>query len=73
MADSGVLDPAGAAAIERVPGVTRRGTRLGNWLTKEQANDLLNAPDRRPWPASVTAPSSPCSLAAVPAGRSCCA
>ena len=45
MADNGLLDPATAAAIERVPGVTRRGTRLGNWLTKEQANDLLNAPD----------------------------
>ncbi len=47
MADNGLLDPATAAAIERVPGVTRRGTRLGNWLTKEQANDLLNAPDPR--------------------------
>ena len=35
MADNGLLDPATAAAIERVPGVTRRGTRLGNWLTKE--------------------------------------
>ncbi|MGI4831209.1 MAG: tyrosine-type recombinase/integrase [Janthinobacterium lividum] len=45
MADNGLLDPAVAAAIERVPGVTHRGTRLGNWLTKEQANDLLNAPD----------------------------
>ncbi|MGI4827216.1 MAG: tyrosine-type recombinase/integrase [Janthinobacterium lividum] len=45
MADNDLLDPAVAAAIERVPGVTRRGTRLGNWLTKEQANDLLNAPD----------------------------
>ena len=47
MTDNGLLDPATAAAIERVPGVTRRSTRLGNWLTKEQANDLLNAPDPR--------------------------
>ena len=45
MADSSLLAPETAAAIERVPGVTRRGTRVGNWLTKEQANDLLNAPD----------------------------
>lgn len=45
MADNQLLDPAVAAAIERVPGVTRRGTRLGNWLTREQANDLLNAPN----------------------------
>ena len=47
MSDNGLLDPAIAAAIERVPGVERRGTRIGNWLTKEQANDLLNAPDHR--------------------------
>ena len=45
MADNGLLAPADAAAIERVPGVERRGARAGNWLTKEQANELLNAPD----------------------------
>jgi integrase/recombinase XerD len=45
MADSQMLDPATAAAIERVPGVERRRTRVGNWLMKDQANDLLNAPD----------------------------
>ena len=47
MADNQLLDPAIAAAIERVPGVERRGTRVGNWLTKEQANDLLNAPSSK--------------------------
>lgn len=31
-------------AVGRVNGVARHGTRLGIWLTKEQANDLLNAP-----------------------------
>lgn len=50
MADNQLLDPAVAAAIERVPGVERRGTRVGNWLAKEQANDLLNAPN----PKSLT-------------------
>ena len=45
MADNQYLDPAVAAAVERTQGVTRRGVRLGNWLTREQANDLLNAPD----------------------------
>ena len=45
MADNQILDPAIASAIERVSGVERRGTRVGNWLTKEQANDLLNAPN----------------------------
>ena len=47
MADNGMLDPATAAAIERVPGVEKRGNRVGNWLMKEQANDLLNAPDSK--------------------------
>ncbi len=47
MSDNGLLDPAVAAAIDRVPGVERRGTRAGNWLLKEQANALLNAPDVR--------------------------
>ena len=45
MADNGLLSPGVAAAIERVPGVPRHGARIGNWLTKEQANELLNAPD----------------------------
>jgi integrase len=45
MADNQMLDPATAAAIARVPGVERRGTRVGNWLLKDQANHLLNAPD----------------------------
>ncbi len=47
MSDNGLLDPATAAAIERVPGVEQRGTRAGNWLVKDQANALLNAPDVR--------------------------
>ena len=45
MADNQLLDPGIAGAIERVPGVERRGTRVGNWLNREQANDLLNAPN----------------------------
>ncbi len=45
MADNGMLEPATAAAIERVPGVEKRGNRVGNWLLKEQANSLLNAPN----------------------------
>jgi integrase/recombinase XerD len=45
MADNQMLEPSIAAAIERVPGVEKRGIRVGNWLMKDQANDLLNAPD----------------------------
>jgi site-specific recombinase XerD len=44
LSDNGALEPAVAAAIERVPGVQQLGSRAGNWLTRDQANDLLNAP-----------------------------
>ena len=40
-----MLDPQVASAVERVPGVEKRGTRIGNWLMKDQASQLLNAPD----------------------------
>jgi site-specific recombinase XerD len=43
--DNGLLDPALAAGIARVKGVTRLGVRLGNWLTLQQAQALLAAPD----------------------------
>ena len=29
-----------------VPNIAQRGTRLGNWLTKKQARELLAVPDR---------------------------
>ena len=45
LADNQMLEPSIAAAIERVPGVEKRGIRVGNWLMKDQANHLLNAPD----------------------------
>ena len=45
LADNQLLDPLVASAIERVPGVEKRGTRIGNWLMKDQANQLLNAPN----------------------------
>jgi integrase/recombinase XerD len=44
MADNQLLDGAVAAAIERIAGVEKRGTRMGNWLVKDQANALVNAP-----------------------------
>ena len=43
--NDGMLDPHTAAAIERIPGVPQLGTRAGNWLTRDQAKELLNAPD----------------------------
>lgn len=44
-ADNGYLDPATAGGIERVKGVTSHGVRSGNWLTKAQAQELINLPD----------------------------
>jgi hypothetical protein len=28
-----------------VPNVRQQGTRMGNWLTREQAKELLTVPD----------------------------
>jgi len=39
-ADNGLLDPALAAGINKVKGVTRKGVRAGNWLSREQAREL---------------------------------
>jgi len=34
-----------ARGIENVPGVKQAGVRVGNWLVREQASELLNALD----------------------------
>jgi len=44
-AANGLLDYAQAAAIKDVPNVKQHGVRTGNWLTKADAQKLLNAPD----------------------------
>ncbi len=44
-ADNGYLDATTAAGIGRIKGEKQAGTRAGNWLTREQAQTLLNAPD----------------------------
>ena len=44
-AANGLLDAAMAAAIDQVPGVKQQGNRAGNWLTRAQAEALINAPD----------------------------
>ena len=32
--------------MTEIPNVRQQGTRLGNWLTREQAKELLAVPDR---------------------------
>jgi site-specific recombinase XerD len=46
-ADNRLLAPELAAGIGRVRGAKALGVRAGNWLTKEQAEELLAAPDSR--------------------------
>jgi site-specific recombinase XerD len=45
MADNGLLDPGLANGIEKTKGVKQQGVRVGNWLLRDQASELLNAPD----------------------------
>ena len=44
-ADNGLLAPELAAGIARVKGARRQGVSAGNWLTREQARELLQQPD----------------------------
>jgi site-specific recombinase XerD len=46
-ADNGALDPQVANGIRAVKGARREGRRTGNWLTREEAQDWLGAPDKR--------------------------
>jgi len=43
---NGILPADQAAAMADVPNIPQQGTRLGNWLTREQARELLTVPDR---------------------------
>lgn len=43
---AGVVSHEEAAQMTDVPNVPQRGQRLGNWLTKQQARELLAVPDR---------------------------
>jgi integrase len=43
---AGMIGTEEAATLNDVPNVPQRGTRLGNWLTREQAKELLAVPDR---------------------------
>ena len=43
---AGMLGAEEAANVTEVPNIRQKGTRMGNWLTKDQAKDLLAVPDR---------------------------
>jgi hypothetical protein len=41
-----MIGPDEAASLTDIPNIGQKGTRLGNWLTREQAKELLAVPDR---------------------------
>jgi site-specific recombinase XerC len=43
---NGMIGAEDAANLTDVPNIPQKGTRLGNWLTREQAKELLAVPDR---------------------------
>ena len=43
---AGMIGQEEAASLIDVPNLSQKGTRLGNWLTREQAKELLAVPDR---------------------------
>jgi integrase len=43
---NGMIGAEEAANLTDVPNIPQKGTRLGNWLTREQAKELLAVPDR---------------------------
>lgn len=43
---NGMLSDEDAANLSGIPNIPQQGTRLGNWLSKEQAKELLAVPDR---------------------------
>jgi integrase/recombinase XerD len=54
-AANGLLSAELAAGILQMPGAKLQGNRAGNWLTKSQAETLINAPD----PATPKRPARP--------------
>ncbi len=44
---NGMLGVEEAASLSDIPKIRQQGTRLGNWLTREQARELLAVPDRQ--------------------------
>ncbi|MEO8737382.1 MAG: tyrosine-type recombinase/integrase [Edaphobacter sp.] len=43
---AGMIGQEEAASLTDIPNIQQQGTRLGDWLTREQAKELLAVPDR---------------------------
>jgi integrase len=44
--DAGKIEQKESASLTGIPNISQKGTGLGNWLTREQAKELLAVPDR---------------------------
>lgn len=58
-AANGLLDAETAAAIDQVPGISKRGNLTGNWLSELQTQDLIEAPE----PTTLKGKRDRCALA----------
>lgn len=43
---NGLIGAEEASNLSDIPNVAQRGNRMGNWLTRDQAKELLRVPDR---------------------------
>ena len=66
----GLLTHEDAANLTDVPNIVQKGTRMGNWLTREQAKEILRIPIGRPTRANGITSCWHCWSAAPSAGRS---
>ena len=44
-AANGLIDEASAHGVKDIKNIKRQGKKLGNWLTRDQAAEMINAPD----------------------------
>jgi hypothetical protein len=73
---AGMIGQEEAASLTDIPNISQKGTRLGNWLTREQAKELLAVPDRSTLKGKrdyvILALLVGCALRAERAGRARC-
>lgn len=50
----GMIGQEEASSLTDIPNIRQKGARLGNWLTREQAKELLAVPDRSTLKGSAT-------------------
>jgi len=62
---AGMIGLEEAASLTDIPNISQKGTRLGNWLTREQAKELLAVPDRYMAAFFTSETSEPTGLATV--------